>query len=553
MANVAILTGTVPHSWPHTGDTVDGYIWLIPDRFHHGLSIDVSNGVVKETKLKPGKWSMELCFGVATEPFQVNLEAGENPIEAILANLSGEPVAAFIKGDKGDPGPVNRLAIGNVSTSANAAKATITGQYPDQKLNLEIPKGDPGDMTQQELENSVTLFNELAVNVKRYGALGNNVADDTAAIQAAEAVAIAQGRPLYFPKGSYLFSHTMTARVVIGDHRQNTRLKYQGTTAAVGNGGEWAYHRYWERLTLVGNDVGIGLDLTTSPAGSYRNMIIEHFEIGINLVGGSSLYNVFDDVTIGSTVTGAFFDELAHESRFNNCRINFATIGFDIMGAGRTTITNSSIENCTQYGVIIRDRGPGRNVATTVSTTRFENCPVNIRVEPNVTKTMLLANHPVGGITEDLGINTTQIKTNGEILTTSTIRTTGKVVSDTVETTAVKSPLLYGATSYTDARIQVNPTGVTVDRSVAGGGVALRVNLSNAESTGTVLEVQRQNAIVARVSNSGHLGIRANSAPPTLVTGEAMFWVDTTNGAAKLMVTAKQADGAIKTGSIPLI
>lgn len=404
------------------------------------------------------------------------------------------------------------------------------------------------------IDSRTTLFNELGVNVKRYGALGNNVADDTAAIQAAEAVALAQGRPLYFPKGSYLFSHTMTARVVIGDHRQTTRLKYQGTTAAVGNGGELAYHRYWERLTLVGNDVGIGLDLTTSPAGSYRNMIIEHFETGINLVGGSSLYNVFDDVTIGSTVTGAFFDELAHESRFNNCRINFATIGFDVMGAGRTTITNSSIENCTQYGVVIRDRGPGRNVATTLFSTRFEFNPVNIRIEPNVTKTAVIACHPVGGITEDLGVNTIQINTNGDIITTGTVSTTGTVKADTVDATALKGDRVQSRTSFNDARIQMVDTGTVVDRNRDGSGTALRVNLVHDTATGSVLDVQRKSATVARVTSAGHLAIRASAAPAAagVVTGEAQFWIDTTNGAAKLMVTAKQADGSVKTGSIPL-
>lgn len=52
----------------------------------------------------------------------------------------------------------------------------------------------------------------------------------------------------------------------------------------------------------------------------------------------------------------------------------------------------------------------------------------------------------------------------------------------------------------------------------------------------------------------GHLGT-ARTSPPAeseLAPGQAALWLDPTNDAARLMVTAKTADGAMKTGSIPL-
>lgn len=61
-----------------------------------------------------------------------------------------------LKGEKGDPGdpgadstvpgPANNIGIGTVSTGAagSSAVATVTGVYPDQKLNLTIPRGDKG-------------------------------------------------------------------------------------------------------------------------------------------------------------------------------------------------------------------------------------------------------------------------------------------------------------------------------------------------------------------------------------------------------------------------
>lgn len=70
---------------------------------------------------------------------------GESPNQALNLTLP--------KGDKGDqgndstvpgpPGPANVLGIGTVSQGAVAA--TITGLYPNQKLNLTLPKGDKGD------------------------------------------------------------------------------------------------------------------------------------------------------------------------------------------------------------------------------------------------------------------------------------------------------------------------------------------------------------------------------------------------------------------------
>lgn len=45
-----------------------------------------------------------------------------------------------------------------------------------------------------------------------------------------------------------------------------------------------------------------------------------------------------------------------------------------------------------------------------------------------------------------------------------------------------------------------------------------------------------------------------HSAPSdaSLVAGKLAIWFDQTNGAAKLMVKAKQADGTVRTGSLSL-
>jgi hypothetical protein len=57
-----------------------------------------------------------------------------------------------------------------------------------------------------------------------------------------------------------------------------------------------------------------------------------------------------------------------------------------------------------------------------------------------------------------------------------------------------------------------------------------------------------------RVSRPGHLVINAHTAPADsdLSAGDCAFWFDQTNGAAKLMIKAKTANGTVATGSVAL-
>jgi hypothetical protein len=60
--------------------------------------------------------------------------------------------------------------------------------------------------------------------------------------------------------------------------------------------------------------------------------------------------------------------------------------------------------------------------------------------------------------------------------------------------------------------------------------------------------------ILSRVNKDGYLMTRKGGAPADgdLANGELAFWFDATNGAAKLMVKAKQADGTVRTGQVAL-
>jgi hypothetical protein len=57
-----------------------------------------------------------------------------------------------------------------------------------------------------------------------------------------------------------------------------------------------------------------------------------------------------------------------------------------------------------------------------------------------------------------------------------------------------------------------------------------------------------------KVLSDGYLMFNAHVAPAdaALAAGELALWFDQTNGAAKLMVKAKQADGTVKTAAVAL-
>ena len=58
--------------------------------------------------------------------------------------VQGETGATGATGPQGPAGPANVLTIGSV-TSGKVASATITGEAPNQVLNLVLEKGDKGD------------------------------------------------------------------------------------------------------------------------------------------------------------------------------------------------------------------------------------------------------------------------------------------------------------------------------------------------------------------------------------------------------------------------
>lgn len=132
---------------------------------------------------------------------------------------------------------------------------------------------------------SYSMINGAFANVLDYGAVGDGVADDTAAIQAA----VTASNKIYFPSGTYLITRAIEVpnnRVLQGESRQSTLIKRLDTTQQTIGGvavgvpilylaGTWVDV---ENMTLT----GVVTDTTAvrfSAAGANSHINFTHLEI----------------------------------------------------------------------------------------------------------------------------------------------------------------------------------------------------------------------------------------------------------------------------------
>lgn len=81
--------------------------------------------------------SIDVIINNSDETIDITVEKDD------VEDISAEIEVDFLKGEKGESGPSNVLTIGIVETGEEA-RAYITGESPNQILNLVLPKGDKG-------------------------------------------------------------------------------------------------------------------------------------------------------------------------------------------------------------------------------------------------------------------------------------------------------------------------------------------------------------------------------------------------------------------------
>lgn len=180
------------------------------------------------------------------------------------------------------------------------------------------------------------------VSVKDFGAVGDGVADDTAAIQAAIDYAQSQtsARDVFFPAGQY----RTTASLTVGEEK-NIRLKGEGFTFTgseiyadfagaifyASNAQTWAA----ENLVFKGDGV---------TAGTYG--------IKIDTTAGSAqVYMTFRNCTFNNLDYGVYLSN-AFACRFENCEFaEIASVALEIAGGSGCIFNSLVVELCNGYGL----------------------------------------------------------------------------------------------------------------------------------------------------------------------------------------------------------
>ena len=95
------------------------------------------------------------------------------------------------------------------------------------------------------------------INVLDYGATGDGVTDDTAALQAAINASAASDVCIYVPAGTYKITSELTivndCRGITGDGASNTKFNFSGSVGLrIGSGNPISGHKHYERFAVVG-------------------------------------------------------------------------------------------------------------------------------------------------------------------------------------------------------------------------------------------------------------------------------------------------------------
>lgn len=208
-------------------------------------------------------------------------------------------------------------------------------------------------------------FEDSVANVRKFGAVGNGSTDDSAAIK----LAIATGRPVYFPKGDYFtnaeLKPAVKGQVFFGDGRSSRLFTSQTNTAIIKLDKDSCEVR---SLSFYGTGKAAALPGWTSPTGqigvwimgyscvvrdSYfkklnsRGVYIFHPSIA-NINKASVTNNYFDNCTAGIENDYGADYALMSDNQISNCYVGLLEGG----GANMYYLNNLVIDNI--YGLYLR-------------------------------------------------------------------------------------------------------------------------------------------------------------------------------------------------------
>ena len=201
------------------------------------------------------------------------------------------------------------------------------------------------------------------VSVKDFGAVGDGVADDTAAIQAALNSATGKGLTIYVPQGTYKITTSLTWPQswpvrLIGDGVEATIINYTGASSAINmfsSGASTVFVKSSiENLRLDGNGTTSvnGVNIRQAYSIALRNVRIRNFGVGVRIEQSWSILLDFVHFDANSQVGLELHNE-ANNITCNCCEFLLNARGIYTAGARSVLFSGCTLEENTQYGAYI--------------------------------------------------------------------------------------------------------------------------------------------------------------------------------------------------------
>lgn len=311
------------------------------------------NSSGEPTLVDPDSFSPDLEAAVAAaQAAQAGAEAAESTATAAAGTASA--AAGTASGAASDAQGYASDAQGHASDASGSAS--------DASGYASAASGYASDASgyADAAEASAASITGILVNVKTYGAVGDGVTNDTAAIAAAVA-ALASGQTLYFPPGVYL-----TDQVNVS----TAKLHFYGSGATIKQRVNTNYLLIYvtaddftlERLTLDGG----GSAFQNSFVGMLKGQEVDRLTIldcafqntgdtGVQLSGGSDRLRVDRCVFNACEFNGLYTNTdglgTSYRTQISNCHFYGFTAnsssGLRIAGTPTYPVVDASVVNCT--------------------------------------------------------------------------------------------------------------------------------------------------------------------------------------------------------------
>ena len=290
------------------------------------------------------------------------LSANPGSLTRLLVSLDGSTLAPTTDYTWTTPTTLTLTAGAFVGQKLLAQYSTAGTIGVASSSAVQYTQGSAGSVTRTQ-----TSKNQESVSVKDFGAVGDGVTDDTAAIQAALNYAGANNCGIYFPRGTYAISNTLavgTSTRLYGDSMINTIIKmvslpagskptYTGSTTypptldyfpVLWNNSPIQWFSI-ENICINGGGFPVyGLRLQENFYGYLKNVVVTNCAARpyINVRGQNILHeNV------------AFFQNTAGVLTFDNTGLVFQSCGFELLGCATALEVRDPVS--TKTGISIRD------------------------------------------------------------------------------------------------------------------------------------------------------------------------------------------------------